>query len=68
VGVPYVLGTIYYNLLKGNKGIHVMEEDWDNLIVLDTRLWFTLQPSLSMRGNWSAVLLPFCCPTWQQPG
>lgn len=35
---PFVARSIvcfYYQKIVGNKGIYVMEEDWDNLIVLD---------------------------------
>lgn len=35
-GLPiYLLGLIYFKKICGNKGIYVMAEDWDNLIVLD---------------------------------
>lgn len=33
--LPYLVGTLFYKIIKGNKGTFVMNEDWDNLIILD---------------------------------
>jgi hypothetical protein len=37
----------YYNSVRGNEGINVMDEDWDNLIILDAARYDTTKKVMS---------------------
>jgi len=49
--LPYVFGTLYYETLRGNKGIYVTEEDWDTLIILDACRYDTMAEVLGYQPD-----------------
>jgi len=42
---------IYYKRIIGNKGTHIMQEDWDNLIILDACRYDIFEQLNSIPGN-----------------
>jgi hypothetical protein len=54
--VPYLLYSYYQRRLRGNDGIAVIEEDWDNLIILDACRYDTYTEFVDLPGEYEPVI------------
>ena len=52
----YDLVSAYQRRLRSNKGVDIMEEDWDNLIILDACRYDTYQEKKNIPGRCKPVI------------
>jgi len=54
--VLWELGWIYHRRVRGKRGIHIMDADWDNLVILDACRYDLFEEVNTLPGNLSEVI------------